>query len=76
MLTPQYVEQLLHEFERVGVPSHERGRIYTFDSTDLTGTEMLRRLRRLPDRAGIAAVNAALCANQPDQRAGGGEAAT
>ena len=76
MLTPRQVEQILLEFERLGVPSQEGGRIYTFGSAAITGKEMLRRLRGLPDQAGMAAVNAALCAAESDKQSGSSEAAT
>jgi hypothetical protein len=60
MLSPRDLEQLVAEFERLGVPSHEGGRLWTFDSAGISGREMLRRLRRLPDGAGHAAAMAAL----------------
>ena len=50
------------ELERLGVPSHDGGRLWTFDSRALTAQEILRRLRALPDRVGIDAVNRALLA--------------
>jgi hypothetical protein len=76
VLTPRQVEQIISQFERLGVPSHDGGRLWTFGSSGISGAEMLRRLRRLPDGAGIAAVNAALCANQRDDQSGNTVAAT
>jgi hypothetical protein len=76
VLTPRQFEKLRIEFQRLGVPSHEGGRLWTFDTAELTGAQMLRRLRHLPDGAGITAVNAALCATQSDEASDSTEAAT
>ena len=62
MDSPNELIAITTELERLGVPSHEGGRLWTFDSRALTAKEILRRLRALPDRAGIEAVNRALLA--------------
>jgi len=63
MFSPDELVAITREFERLGVPSHD-GRLWTFDSAQLSGRETLRRLRGLPDRAGIEAVNRALLASE------------
>jgi hypothetical protein len=64
MFTPDEFMAIARELERLGVPSHDGGRLYTFDSAALSGGETLRRLRALPDHAGIEAVNRALLASE------------
>ena len=62
--SPDELMAIAREFARLGVPSHDGGRLYTFDSGVVSGRETLRRLRALPDRAGIEAVNRALLASE------------
>jgi len=62
--SPDELIAIAREFERLGVPSHDGGRLYTFDSVALSGRETLRRLRALPDRAGIEAVDRALLSSE------------
>jgi len=64
MFSPHDLVAITRELERLGVPSHDGGRLWTFDSAQLSGRETLRRLRGLPDRAGIEAVNRALLASE------------
>jgi hypothetical protein len=52
MLSPDTLLAMIAEFERLGVPSHDGGRLWTFDSAELPDAELLARLRRLPDGAG------------------------
>jgi len=63
MFSPDELVAITREFERLGVTSHDGGRLWTFDSA-LSGRETLRRLPGLPDRAGIEAVNRALLASE------------
>ena len=62
--SPDELIAIAREFERLGVPSRDGGRLYTFDSVALSGRETLRRLRALPDRAGIEAVDRALLSSE------------
>jgi hypothetical protein len=64
MFSPNELIEIAREFERLGVPSHDGGRLHTFDSAELSGRETLRRLRALPDGAGIEAVNRVLLTSE------------
>jgi hypothetical protein len=63
MDSPDELIAIKRELDRLGVPSHEGGRLWTFDSAALPGREILRRLRALPNGAGADAVNQALLAS-------------
>ena len=56
MLSQKQIDAIRLEFQRLNFPSHEDGRIWTFQSAELSGAEMLARLRGLPDGAGKDAV--------------------
>jgi hypothetical protein len=60
MLSSEELKHLTAELERLGVPSHDGGRLWTLDSGVLSGQAMLRRLRHLPDGAGYDLVMATL----------------
>ena len=61
MFSPREVELVAREFERLGVPPHDHGRMWTFEcAAGLSGREILRRLRDLPDGAGVDAAMTAL----------------
>jgi hypothetical protein len=66
MCNARQLQAFAAELERLGVPAHDGGRLQTFDCLALPVAEMLRRLHRLPDGAGISAVNAALLAESAD----------
>ena len=61
MMDLEHVEQLIAEFQRLGIKPDGRG-IYSFDSPTLSPEQLLTRLRALPDGAGSAAAFAALAA--------------
>ena len=59
MLAIWKAKKILRELERLGV-QNSNGRLYRYDGVALSDSEVLRRLKALPDGAGSAAVDAAL----------------